>query len=364
MAVVSLDEPDVLRLAGERFGSLPNFTDLAFRLMARGGRLARIAGNEARDELAKALDMADIVHIHSVWEPLVRSAARCARDKGIPYGITPHGMLTAWALGQKRFKKRIAMVGGYRSMLNHAGFIHAIGLVEAEGTRQVGLRAPIYMIPLGIRAEEFTPYPPSGEFRDAHSSLRGRKYILFLSRLHPGKGLDVLASAFAMLAKTHPAIMLVIVGPDAGARESFDRQVSAAGIQDRVLLTGPLYGRAKAAALRDAECFCLPSEHEACSVAILEALMCGVPVVISPECDRPEVTETGAGIIVARDPRLLADALDSIVANPAVKARMGDAARNLARSRFTWDRVTSELDTMYRTAIDRQGHRRGGVPKS
>jgi glycosyltransferase involved in cell wall biosynthesis len=165
--------------------------------------------------------------------------------------------------------------------------------------------------------------------------------------LHPAKGLDLLVRAFVEIAPRHPDLLLVVVGPDYGAQRDLERVAADAQLSSRVLITGPLYGRDKIAALCDAQLFCMPSEHEACSVAILEALICGVPVVISRQCDRPEVEPCGAGRIVARNAAAIAAAIEQVIDNSAIRESMSQAARALALSRFTWDRVTSEIVAIY-----------------
>ena len=350
VSIVSTFEPGIEAMIEERYSSFPNFKDVPIRLVPHGSRLSRVRGTEAQRELREAFAGAEFVHLHSVWEPIVRSAARAAGALRLPFAITPHGMLTTWALGRKSMKKRIALALGYQRMLENAKFIHMIGQAELDATRAQGFRARLEMVPLGIRADEFEPLPPAGSFRNSHPRIKGRPYVVFLSRLHPGKGLDLLAKAFASIAPRHRDLMLVVIGPDYGAQHELERIIADAGLTERVVLTGPLYGREKVAALCDAQLFCMPSEHEACSVAILESLICGVPVVISPQCDRPEVEQVGAGQIVAREVEPIARAIESIIIDPSLRQSMSRAARDLALSRFTWDRVTSEIVGLY------QGH--------
>jgi glycosyltransferase involved in cell wall biosynthesis len=159
------------------------------------------------------------------------------------------------------------------------------------------IKAPIEVISNGINFDEIQPLPKLGSFRNQHTELQNDPFILFLSRLHYKKGLDVLAETFAQVAAKHPTVRLVVAGPDDGARDDFERRVKTAGLAERVHLVGPIYGKAKYEAIVDAACFCLPSRQEGFSVAIIESLAVGCPVVITEGCHFPEVAEVGAGIV-------------------------------------------------------------------
>lgn len=353
--IICPTEPGVLEQIHQCDRRIVKLKELEIRFIPSCTPAQRFLGQKARQAVERSLVDADFVHVHGVWEPVLTLSARLARRMNRPYCVTPHGMLTEWSLANRRWKKRLALFLGRRKMLQRARFIHVLGASDHRGTSRVGLSPPLRTIPLGIQTQELEPLPAPGSFDRAWPALKGRPFVLFLSRLHPGKGLDILGEAFAMLARSHRELALVVVGPDAGAKAAFEQQMSALGLQDRIVMTGPLYDRAKVAALCDAVCFCLPSEHEACSVAILEALFCGLPVVISPECDRPEVQEVQAGRIVARQPKAIAKAIEEIIADPDLRARMSRAARELAMSRFTWEKVAARMIQMYQAEISSSG---------
>jgi glycosyltransferase involved in cell wall biosynthesis len=124
-----------------------------------------------------------------------------------------------------------------------------------------------------------------------------------------------------------------------------------------VHIVGPLYGRDKIAALVDAACFCLPSRQEGFSLAVTEALACGVPPVISQACHFPEVAEVGAGEVVPLEAGAVAAALARVLSDPQRHDRMAAAGRELVASRYTWSRVAAQTVEAYRRRASHQNPR-------
>ena len=325
---------DVSVLSGDPPDRLPAFAPLWDGVPGadRVGRRGTVAGS-------------DVVHLHGVWGGLLRSTAAATRAAGVPYAVAPHGMLDPWSLSQKRVKKRLGLLLGYRRMLDRAAFLHALNQDEARLMAPLGLRSPVEIVGNGVFPGEVDP-PPPGTFRAAHPALGDDPYVLFLGRLHAKKGLDVLADAFAILARTDARCRLVVAGPDGGARADLDRRLATAGLAARSHVVGPLYGPAKYAALADAAVFCLPSRQEGFSVAILEAMACGTPVVVSDACHFPEVATAGAGEVVPLDAAAVAAALGRVLSDPA-RAAMGRAGRAMVFERYTWPIVAERLVKAY-----------------
>ncbi|MGX2039606.1 glycosyltransferase [Methylocaldum sp. MU1018] len=297
--------------------------------------------------LKKLLDRQAFVHLHGVWDPLIKSAAQVVLGLGGAYGIAPHGMLDPWCLGQKRLKKAIALRLGIGDVLNRAAFVHV--LTENEG-RQVGKivrDVRLATIPNGVDPDEMD-HRETPDIREILPTLRGHRYILFLGRLHRKKGLDLLVSAFRRLAERHDAVDLVIAGPDFGERAGIERMIGELRLKERVHLPGPLYGSRKLAVLKNAECFCLPSRSEGFSVAVIEALACRVPAVISEQCYFPEVASAGAGIVVPLDGGALADGLAALLSDAEKRRSAGSAGRRLVERCYTWPAAADKAVDAYR----------------
>ncbi len=334
------------RIARE-IARVPHQQGIEFISLPPPDGLERVFGRRARRALRALVARAAFVHIHGIWGSLPSTAARVARTFGVPYCFQPHGMLDPWSLAQRALKKKLALLVQYRALLNGAAFIHTLNDDERRPIAPLRLTPEAVDIPNGVFLEEIEPLPEPGTFRRAHPALGAAPYVLFLSRLHPKKGLDVLAEAFRSLAAWSPDVHLVVAGPEDGAGQDFQQRVSSSGLKARVHVVGPLYGSHKYAAFVDAACFCLPSRQEGFSIAITEAMASGLPVVISEACHFPEVAACQAGMITPLDPLALAGAIRQLLEDPSGAARRGAAGAALVRQRYTWQAIASQCVVQY-----------------
>jgi glycosyltransferase involved in cell wall biosynthesis len=229
---------------------------------------------------------------------------------------------------------------------------------EEPALRALGTGASIEIIPNGVFAHEFADLPARGAFRAAHGLGEG-PLVLFLSRLHHKKGLDLLADAWPQVLARVPSARLAVAGPDGGdgSAQRFSEAVVRAGLQGSVSLVGPLYERDKLQALVDADVFCLPSRQEGFSIAILEALACATPVAITGECCFPEVAQApatapgepiGAGTITpALNAANVAQGLIRLLTEPARARAMGRNGRQMVLERFTWPSIAERMLEAY-----------------
>jgi glycosyltransferase involved in cell wall biosynthesis len=181
--------------------------------------------------------------------------------------------------------------------------------------------------------------------------MRGRPYIIFLSRRHFKKGLDYLAEAFGQFCQKNSEIDLVVVGPDDGERAPFECRINRLGIRPRVHITGPLYGQKKYMALLGALCFCLPSRQEGFSMAIIEAMSCGLPVIVTKNCHFPEIQQFGCGEVVELDANAIAAALERTIQDEQNRKTIGQAAKKFVLSRYTWSKIAVRTISIYEKVI-------------
>jgi glycosyltransferase involved in cell wall biosynthesis len=340
------DEPTLLQV-GQLGLAIPGFHHIVWHILPPPGAIEEIFCRKARPVLTRVLADAGHLHVHGVWEPVLACAASVAVRLRVPYCVCPAGMLDTWSLGQKAWKKRVALALGCRRMLDNAAFIHALNRDEVELMRPLGLKAPAEIIPNGVFAEEFEVLPSADTFPALIGLPHDRRFVLFLSRLHYKKGLDLLAKAFHHVASQCPDVDLVVAGPDGGAEDDFRDLVRQFGLEKRVFMVGPLYGDTKLQAFSAAACFCLPSRQEGFSIAITEALASGTPVVITSACHFPEVASAGAGSVVSLDPVDIALALVDILDHPLAAQAMGRNGRQLVFENYTWPRIARMVAGLY-----------------
>jgi glycosyltransferase involved in cell wall biosynthesis len=231
----------------------------------------------------------------------------------------------------------------------------AVLYTTEEERRRAGdfARQPGVVVPLGIDV----PAPANGDPREEMlrrwPELSGKKVVLFLGRLHPKKGLDLLVRAFAAIARRRADAVLVLAGPDDGIVRELGEWLRAERIESRVLLTGMLRGEDKAAMLRGADVFVLASYAENFAIAVAEAMAESRPVVISDQVYIwREVAAAEAGLVVRCDAGELESALDKLLADGALADRMGRNGRRLVEERFRWDEIADRVIDLYRRAAE------------
>jgi glycosyltransferase involved in cell wall biosynthesis len=310
------------------------------------GRGPWLKAKRLRQSFADELRRADGIHVHGLWEQSTAVAAHTARSLGKPYVLSAHGMLEPWALANKRLKKLVYAAIVERNNVARAACLHALTRAEAHHFICFGARSPIAVIPNGV---EVPRTKDASLFLNHFPKLKGKRIVLFLARLHPKKGLNLLFSAWKALAKTWPEGHLVIAGPDfEGTRAKLERLTSFYRLEHQVLFTGMLNEPMKWSALAAAQCFVLPSYSEGLSVGVLEAMGMGVPVIITEPCNMPEVQDHKAGWLIQPNLRQLTNSLDQFLRRTDLENRgLGSNGARFVASRCNWDTIAIQMADVY-----------------
>lgn len=296
----------------------------------------------------------DIVHTNTVFAPLVLLAHWVCQLRQIPYVVTPHGMLEPWALSYKAWKKRFYYTVFEKPALQHASAIQVLANTEANNVKFLGLKHPV-VVPNGIHCQEFETLPDPEVFYRQFPSTRNKTLILFLGRIDPKKGLDLLAPAFAKVHDQFPQTHLVIAGPDSiGFLNTAQSYFVQAGCLDAVNFTGMLTGSVKHAALAAASLYVAPSYSEGFSMSVLEGMASGLPCVITTACNFPEATTAKAAQVVDIDADAIADALIECLSHPQQAKAMGNRAREFIFQNYTWEQAAKKMLQVYKAITEKK----------
>jgi glycosyltransferase involved in cell wall biosynthesis len=299
--------------------------------------------------LWRAINRADVIHIHGLWNINATLAGFIARRVGIPYVITPHGMLDRWALARSSLKKAAYGYLFERRNLKGAAVVHFLNGEECAEATNFDETLRNFILPNGVFADRFDCLPVKATLSKIYSELQDKVVVLFLGRLHPKKGFDLLLPAFANALVKCPHLHLLLAGPDQGGyKTALEAQVLALGLNSHVTFLGMVSGARKLETLASADFFVLPSHQEGDSVAVKEAMACRLPVLITPACHFPEVQEYGAGMVVQPDVQAWQQALISLYRNKDDRIQMGNKAWGMVRERYTWNNVVSKFISEYR----------------
>ncbi len=305
----------------------------------------------ARRELTGLIRDQQVVHIHALWEDIQHQAARVCQRLGQPYLITPHGMLDPWSLSQGALKKKLYLALRLRRDLCRATALHFTAKAELDLIAPLQINTPALVEPNGIDLSEYGELPPEGTFRKAYPVLGDRRYILFLSRIHHKKGLELLLPAFSRLS---PDVSLVIAGP--GEPEyvaSLKRMADGLGLGERVLFTGMIRGETKISALAEAELFVLCSHQENFGIVVAESLAAGTPVVISDQVNiHDAITAGGVGGVVPTDADALSEELARWLADHDLRAEAGARAKSFVREMYDWNNIADHWVGHYQRLIN------------
>jgi len=288
-----------------------------------------------RRALTASVHTYDAVHLHSVFLWPTYAAARAARRVGVPYIVSPRGMLVPDLIARKsRLAKTLWIRAIERRTFQHAAAIHFTAAREWDDARQMPMPLPDpFVIANGI------DLPP------LQAAMRASGTLLFLGRVNWKKGLDRLIDAMPLV----PNARLIVAGNDEEElTPKLRAQAERHGVSDRIEFRGHVAGGAKEELLQTSTALVLPSQSENFANAVLEAMAAAMPVIVTPGVGlADDVARSGAGLVTSDAPEALAEAIRSLLGDGALRAAMGARGRRLVEERFTWDYVASLMEAQY-----------------
>jgi glycosyltransferase involved in cell wall biosynthesis len=291
----------------------------------------------------------DIVHFYGLYDLLGPVVGSFCRRWKIPYVIEPMGMYRPIdrAFRLKAIWHRI--LG--RAFWRNAALIIATSEMEQQELLADGVPPGKLVVRYnGIDACAQASLPPRGSFRAKWNVPAKEPLILFLSRLIPRKGADILIEAFSRVCPTSGR--LVIAGPEGEPeyRVYLEQCAKEAGVESRVIFPGPMYDENKMALLADADLFVLPSRYENFANAPAEAMACGIPVIITNACGIRSLVDGRAGLVIAPEKEALEAALGKMIRHKDLYARFKEGCSRVAEE-LSWNRLTEQMEGYYNRAI-------------
>ena len=404
-----------------------DYPHLGPQVAASGVRVVSVKGNlfavrgrgwcpEFRRVLREEAAKADVVHNHGLWMWPNAYAREAAVAEGKPLVISPRGMLEAWSLNRSKLRKAVAWRLFEKKNLQSAVMFHATAESEARsieeflshrltrintdlfraedlgaksGSSEKTKEVPIVVAPNGVDLPDLGRKPGREALEEKFPELNFRRWVVFMSRLHPKKGVDVLLRAWARQNVEHGAggreqgaggkgkhtadglrhtekkeslslfvssslsPVLVIAGSDLiGYRKDVEKMVRELGVRDSVVITGEVQGEMKDTLLANADLFVLPSYSENFGIVVAEAMAWGRPVIASTGTPWKEVAEVGAGWWVEPEEEALAKALaEAVGKRPEELEVMGAKGRALVSERYGWSVPANRLISSYKNIL-------------
>ena len=297
----------------------------------------------------------DLAHIHALFSPVSSAAATIARFRGLPYLLRPLGTLDPADLNKKRRLKQIYVSFLEGPNIAGAAALHFTSPQEAEVSKRFGHTTHDVVIPLGVSQ---TGLADSEAFKGQTASVRDRfnipshrPIVLFMSRIDPKKGLDLLLPALERLVEQAEDFHFILCGSNPQDRiyeQHVQNSIQASPLAARTTITGFVSGELKAALLRESDVFVLPSYYENFGIAVAEAMLAGRPVVVSEGVYIwPDIKTGDAGWVCSCQMESLADALHQALQNEVERRRRGVNAKNYALEHYSWSAIADQTIQTY-----------------
>ncbi|MBU2927578.1 glycosyltransferase [Winogradskyella psychrotolerans] len=290
----------------------------------------------------------DIIHQQGIWTYASHCALAQKRQSHTKTIITPRGMLDPWAINNSKLKKKLVGHWFEYANLKGADCIHALCESEYQSIRNLGLKNPVAIIPNGIYL------PEDLEIKQKHhiKGVEDKKVLLFISRVHPKKGLEFSLEVFKNIQETAPHLLsnweFRIAGwSQNGHQEALEEKCKEYKLSNFVKFIGPVYGEAKEKELLHADAFILPSYSEGLPMSVLEAWSYKLPVLMTPECNIPEGFENEASIQINHNLEHTTKIIKQVLNSEYDLTRYGENGYNLVKNKFTWGNIANQTLSLY-----------------
>ncbi len=311
-------------------------------------RSGQLLSRAQLDAAGDALKQCDLLHLHGAWDVANAQLARLARRRAVPYVISPHGMLDEWAISHKWLKKRIYFTLLGRRMFERAAAVHCTAEAEAEQARQWIRPRRLEVLPLALDLTAYRQLPDAAA-KAADIPVSGRS-VLFLSRVHPVKRVEIVIEAIALLRRAGREVILFVAGDGEEAYMASLKNLAAKlGVAEAVQWLGMVRGERKLLTFRMADVFALPTFQENFGMVLVESMACGTPVVTTRGVDIWRELESAGATIADATPEAFADAIARLLDDEPDRLDRGRRGREWVLGFLDSDRLAAGYAAFYRS---------------
>ncbi|MGB3636625.1 MAG: hormogonium polysaccharide biosynthesis glycosyltransferase HpsP [Rivularia sp. (in: cyanobacteria)] len=308
----------------------------------------------------------DLAHIHALFSPVSSTAAAVCRAKKLPYILRPLGTLDPADLRKKKQLKQLYAAGLERPNIAASAAIHFTSEQEAKVSHRFGVTTKDLVIPLGVKECRDVKFNVSNQCSDVKTNVSKFNIpdnvpkVLFMSRIDPKKGLDLLIPALEKLLSEGLDFHFVLAGTnpqDPSYEQKIKSQIQASPLDKHTTITGFVTGELKSALLETADLFVLPSYYENFGIAVAEAMVAGIPVVISDQvhiCQ--DISGSESGWVGTTNTLGIADLIREALKYPEERQRRGLLARKYALLNYSWDAIAQKIVEAYQDIIEVKGY--------
>tara|TARA_B100000519_G_scaffold203428_1_gene226707 strand:+ start:16213 stop:17346 length:1134 start_codon:yes stop_codon:yes gene_type:complete len=294
----------------------------------------------------KLIKESDVVHLFSHWVLINVIVYLLVKINKKPYVVSPLGALPIF--GRSEFLKRIYNFVIGKKMIQNANYSIVATLNELQALKLYNVdKKNVIHIPNGINEDDYK-IKNDNSFK-ARLGLDNHPYVLFIGRLNPIKGPDLILEAFCNIKDIHPNLHLAYIGPNEGMLDNLIKITREHAVTDRVHFCGYVSREDKARIIQSSQFLIIPSRQEAMSIVVLEAGICGKPVLITDQCGFDEIEHLGGGLVVSADIAGLSQGINNMLNQKENFLLMGTNLQKSVRQKYLWSIVADRHVTIFNT---------------